>query len=256
MAIPVEDEAVPASKPPIVNMTIILLNIVIFFIGILMPWLLVPGAPSYSVVVSKLGMVPARIMAGEDLHTLITSMFLHGGLAHLLGNMLYLYIFGDNIEAVLGRWRYLAFYILSGLGATVFHIASIAFMPEEAYVNSVLRGGVNPWLIPAIGASGAISGVLGAYMVLFPASRIRVVTFWVWIPLFLEFPAYVYILFWFIYQLIMGMTVSLTGVQAGVAFWAHIGGFLTGMALLPLLAGRDVRQKILYYQRARLLRYT
>ncbi|MEB3774344.1 MAG: rhomboid family intramembrane serine protease [Desulfurococcales archaeon] len=255
MGIPVSDENVPASEPPIINMTLIILNVLIFFMGILFPGLLVPGAVSYVDVVNELGMKPAMIMAGEKLHTLLTSMFLHGGLAHLLGNMLYLYIFGDNIEAILGRWRYLLFYLISGLGASIFHIASIAFMPANALVNSVLAGGVNPWLIPAIGASGAISGVLGAYLLLFPGSRVRVVTFWAWIPLFLEFPAYAYIAFWFIYQLIMGLATSLSGVQAGVAFWAHIGGFLTGMALLPLLAGRDARVKMLMYYRARLLRY-
>ncbi|MCE4602785.1 MAG: rhomboid family intramembrane serine protease [Desulfurococcales archaeon] len=253
MGIPLEDENVPAGGPPLVNLTLILLNIAVFLVGILAPWLLLPGAVSYSVVVEELGMVPARIMAGERLYTLLTSMFLHGGIAHLLGNMLYLYIFGDNIEAVLGRWRYLAFYLISGLGAVLFHIASIAFMPAEALANSILSSGVNPWLIPAIGASGAISGVLGAYLLLFPASRIRVVTFWVWIPLFLEFPAYVYIMFWFLYQFIMGLAVSLSGVQAGVAFWAHIGGFLTGMAILPLLAGRDVRRKLLLYYKSRIL---
>ncbi|MEB3861804.1 MAG: rhomboid family intramembrane serine protease [Desulfurococcales archaeon] len=253
MGIPLEDENVPTGGPPLVNLTLILLNIAVFLVGVLAPWLLLPGAVSYSVVVEELGMVPARIMAGERLYTLFTSMFLHGGIAHLLGNMLYLYIFGDNIEAVLGRWRYLAFYLASGLGAAVFHIASIAFMPAGALANSILSSGVNPWLIPAIGASGAISGVLGAYLLLFPASRIRVVTFWVWIPLFLEFPAYVYIMFWFLYQFIMGLAVSLSGVQAGVAFWAHIGGFLTGMALLPLLAGSDVRRKLLLYYRSKIL---
>ncbi len=234
--LPLEDENVQVSRPPIVNLTIIILNIIIFFIGIMVPSLLVPGARSYNDVVSRLGMVPARIVEGEALYTVFTAMFLHGGFAHLFGNMLYLYIFGDNIEAILGRVKYLIFYIASGIGAVIFHILSIAMTPDSAIAGATVATGLNPWLIPAIGASGAISGVLGAYLIAFPHSQLRVVTFWVWIPFVFQVPAAVYIVFWFIYQLIMGLSVVFTGVQAGVAFWAHIGGFLTGMALLPLMA--------------------
>lgn len=236
--LPLEDENVPKTTPPVVNLTLITVNIIIFFVGIIAPSLLVPGARSYNDVVSRLGMVPARIIEGEALYTIFTAMFLHGGFAHLFGNMLYLYIFGDNIEALLGKVKYLAFYIASGVGAVVFHILSIALTPDEAVASATLATGINPWLIPAIGASGAISGVLGAYLVAFPHSQLRVVTFWAWIPFVFQVPAAAYIIFWFIYQLIMGLSVVFTGVQAGVAFWAHIGGFLTGMALLPLMASR------------------
>ncbi|MCE4620819.1 MAG: rhomboid family intramembrane serine protease [Desulfurococcales archaeon] len=237
MGIPVGDET-PRIEPPIVNWMLIAINVLVFFIGITMPWLLLSGAVSYEDIVYSLGMVPAYIIAGERLYTLITSMFLHGSLAHLLGNMLYLYIFGDNVENVMGRYRYIIFYILSGLGATLFHLVSIAYMPRDALVNAVLTQGVSPWLIPAIGASGAISGVLGAYIILFPSATLRVVAFWGFFPVFLSLPAAVYIIIWFIYQLIMGLTTSLTGVMAGVAFWAHVGGFLTGMALTPMFVDR------------------
>ncbi len=239
MGIPVADETPYTGVKPVVNMTLVLTNIAVFLIGVVAPWVLVPGARSYDDVIYTLGMIPAKVIDGDALYTILTAMFLHGGLAHLMGNMLYLYIFGDNIEAVMGNLRYLMFYLASGIGAVVFHLASIAFMPPQALANSILAQGVNPWLIPAVGASGAISGVLGAYMLLFPSSRVRVVTFWAWIPLFLEFPAFVYITLWFIYQLIMGLSVSLAGVHAGVAFWAHIGGFLTGMALVPFLVDRE-----------------
>jgi membrane associated rhomboid family serine protease len=184
-------------------------------------------------------MVPAYVVAGERLYTLLTSMFLHGGLAHIIGNMLYLYIFGDNVEVAMGKMRYLTFYILSGLSAALFHIVSIAFMPPEALANSILSSGVSPWLIPAIGASGAISGVLGAYLLLFPTATVRIVSFWWFFPVVLGLPAYAYILIWFIYQLVMGLAVSLTGVTAGVAFWAHVGGFIVGMALTPVFVDKE-----------------
>ncbi len=242
--LPVSDTGYRESRAfPIINTTIIILNIIIFFVGVAYPSLLIPGAIDYNEVVYELGMVPGRLLAGEGYHTLITSMFLHGGLAHLLGNMLYLYIFGDDVERVMGRLKYLLFYILSGLGATLFHVASITLMPPHLIGNAALSTGVNPFLIPAIGASGAISGVLGAYLTLFPHSEVEVLTFWGYIPIPLRMPASVYILIWFLYQLAMGLLVVFTGVQAGVAFWAHIGGFLTGIALLLVFARKRARYR-------------
>lgn len=226
---------------PLVNTTLIILNIAVFFMGVSAPQLLVPGALSYSEVVYRLGMVPGRILAGRDLYTVFTSMFLHSGLAHLFGNMLYLYIFGDDVERAMGKARYLAFYLASGVGATLFHIMSLLVIPPSLIGSAALTTGVNPFLIPAIGASGAISGVLGAYLTLFPSSEIEVLTFWGYIPVPFRLPASVYILFWFIYQLILGLFVVFTGVQAGVAFWAHVGGFLTGIALVPWFA-RNIRK--------------
>ena len=239
MALPISDENIVNARPPIVNLTLIAFNIVVFFIGLAAPGLLVPGATSYDEVVAKLGVVPARIIEGESLYTIFTAMFLHGGFSHLFGNMLYLYIFGDNVEAVMGRARYLAFYLASGVGAVVFHILSIVAMPDSLVASATLQTGINPWLIPAIGASGAISGVLGAYFAMFPHSELKIVTFWAWIPLIFRVPAAAYIIFWFIYQLIMGLSVVFTGVQAGIAFWAHIGGFLTGMALVRFMASKE-----------------
>ncbi|MEB3816855.1 MAG: rhomboid family intramembrane serine protease [Desulfurococcales archaeon] len=248
-AIPLGDEA-PRVEPPIANISLILANVIIFVVGVTMPWLLLPGAKTYNEVVYELGLVPARIVAGQRLYTIFTSMFLHGGILHLLGNMLYLYIFGDNIENVMGSKRYVVFYILSGVGATLFHVASIAFMPAKALANAALEQGVSPWLVPAIGASGAISGVLGAYLILFPSAEIRVMTLWGFIPFFLRLPASVYIIFWFVYQLMLGLSTALTGVSAGIAFWAHVGGFLTGMALTPLFV--DKKRLIRVYLEYRL----
>lgn len=247
--LPVSDTGIEGRRGfPLVNTTLILLNIIVYFIGVSAPSLLVPGAVSYDEVVYKLGMVPARLMAGTGLYTVFTSMFLHAGLVHLFGNMLYLYIFGDDVEAAMGRARYLLFYLLSGVGATVFHLMSLIIMPASLIGNAALTTGINPYLIPAIGASGAISGVLGAYLVLFPSSEVEVLTFWGYLPIPIRLPASIYILFWFIYQLILGLFVVFTGVQAGVAFWAHIGGFLTGMALLPLFEKKTMRSPQGYYE--------
>lgn len=226
MGIPIGDEDLRVRETPIVNLTLIVMNIVIYVIGITVPWLLVPGARSYYDVIWSLGVIPGYIIGGERLYTLITSMFLHGGLVHLLGNMLYLYIFGDNIEFVMGKIRYLVFYLASGIVASLTHIAIVMIGDPEALY------------IPAVGASGAISGVLGAYMYLFPYGRVRVIAFWGWIPIFLSLPALVYIGFWFIYQLLMGLTTVVAGVSVGIAFWAHIGGFVAGYILAPLIVDR------------------
>jgi len=233
LGLPLGDE-VPRTEPPKVNMTIILVNFVVYVLGLLAPWLLVSGARSYNDVINAPGLVPAYILSGQRLYTIMTSMFIHAGLMHILGNMFYLYIFGDNVENIMGGLRYFVFYILSGLGAILFHITALVFTPPSAINNVKTSTGVNPWLIPAVGASGAISGVLGAYLLAFPSASIRVMVFWGFLPFFLRLPATVYIGFWFIYQVVMALSTTFAGVMAGVAFWAHVGGFLTGMALAPI----------------------
>lgn len=148
--------------------------------------------------------------------TLVTSMFMHGGWAHLLGNMLYLLIFGDNLEDRLGRTRYLLFYLACGVIAALGHVmASVA-------MDSGLT-------TPMLGASGAISGVLGGYLVLFPRKRVRVIIF----RILTSVPAVVAIGIWFVFQLISGLG-YLGGAQTGVAYGAHIGGFLAGVILVRL----------------------
>ncbi|MBI1181623.1 MAG: rhomboid family intramembrane serine protease [Alphaproteobacteria bacterium] len=171
--------------------------------------------------VYALGMVPALLFTDLQLDpsialvpawaTLITSMFLHGGLLHLGGNMLYMWIFADNVEVALGHVKFLAFYLLCGVAAAL----------TQAFLDTESR-------IPMIGASGAISGVLGAYFLLFPRANVRVLMFpWGMVGV----PAVVVLGLWFLLQLLDG--VSATGGQGGVAFWAHVGGFLAGLALLP-----------------------
>ena len=155
--------------------------------------------------------------------TLLTSLFLHGGAAHLFGNMLYLYIFGDNVESAMGHGRFLLFYLICGVAA--------------ALTQSLLAPGST---IPLIGASGAISGVLGAYLLLFPRAHVRILFAPLPIPYLRIFsvPAVIVLGFWFLLQLLSG---SLSDIDAGgVAFWAHVGGFVAGMALVPIFKRRDV----------------
>jgi len=153
--------------------------------------------------------------------TLLTSMFMHGSIMHLFGNMLFLWIFGDNLEHALGRARYIAFYLLTGL------IASLA------HVISTFVFGDNPF-IPSLGASGAISGVLGGYLVLYPKRKVRVIM----LRMLTTVPAVVAIGLWFVFQLISAFGVIGAGPQSGggVAFMAHIGGFVAGVALVKVFS--------------------
>jgi membrane associated rhomboid family serine protease len=160
--------------------------------------------------------------------TLLTSMFMHGGIAHLLGNMLYLWIFGDNIEHAMGRTKYLIFYLLCGVLASLGHV----------YTTLEFRGNS---LIPSLGASGAISGVLGGYLLLFPQRRVTVII----LRMITEVPAIVAIGFWFLFQVINGVGMLGAGSRAGggVAYAAHIGGFIAGLVLVMFFIGKHSRPK-------------
>lgn len=175
-------------------------------------------------LVHTLGVVPSRFLASVDflqIGTLFTSMFLHGGWIHVIGNMWFLYIFGDNVEDCMGSGRYLFFYLLAGVGAGLAYI----FFAQNSSA-------------PTIGASGAIAGVLGAYLVMFP--RAKVITL---IPIFIfpwivEVPAVLFLIAWFGLQLLNGVFAIGAGsvqAQGGVAWWAHVGGFVIGLLLGRLL---------------------
>lgn len=215
--LPIGNENKP-SKRPYLNYTLIAVNIIIFFFFFIQGWRALNRA------IVSYGAIPAYILSGERLQTLFTSMFIHADILHLLGNMVYLWVFGDNIEDVLGHAMYLIFYLLGGLFASLVHICSTLlslFVRPIPYVISELS-------TPAVGASGAISAVLGAYMLIYPNARIRTLVFYFFIVTVVSVPAYYYLGFWFIYQLLMGI-ISLTGLSSGVAFWAHIGGFIFGI---------------------------
>lgn len=231
--IPLRDD-VPSRSYPFVNLALIAVNVAVFFYELLLG----PGLERF---IREFGVVPAvyfhsgyrdfwgavhRFTLEDRLVPLFTSMFLHGGWLHLGGNMLYLYVFGDNVEDRLGHLRYLFFYLLAGLTASGAHIMT------------------NPGsLVPSVGASGAIAGVLGAYLMLYPAARVVVL-----LPIFIflefvEIPALFFLGIWFLQQFLygslsLGMETAQTG---GVAWWAHIGGFLAGVTLVWAFRKRRYR---------------
>jgi membrane associated rhomboid family serine protease len=201
--IPIRDHN-PSGRVPIVTYFLILLNLGIFFYMISLPF------NELQRFVQEYAVIPADIAAGRNLSTLFTSMFLHGSFGHIFGNMLFLYIFGDNLEETYGRRRYILFYLFSGLAASGLQIA------------------VNPQLtIPTLGASGAIAGVLGGYLILFPKHRIDVIL----PPIFLfSIPAYLMLFYWIGFQFLLGFG-TLGAEGGGVAYFAHIGGFVMGVLL-------------------------
>ena len=236
MIFPIGDDNSDRTTVPIVNYILIAINVLVF--------VFLQGLGGNEQFTYAFSTVPEEIRTGEDIArpvpievgdqrgvinlqrtpgsvylTLITSMFMHGGLMHLFGNMLFLWIFGDNLEHSLGRARYLIFYLVTGL------IASLA------HVISTFVFGDNPF-IPSLGASGAISGVLGGYLVLHPKRRVQVIM----IRMVTTVPAIVAIGLWFVFQLISAFGVIGAGPQSGggVAFMAHIGGFVAGVALVKV----------------------
>jgi membrane associated rhomboid family serine protease len=217
MFIPLRDEN-PSGKFAFVNLALILANIGVFIYQIT----LTPQA--FTAFVTANAMVPARIPAFLGGHgsfeaaflPLITSLFLHAGIAHILGNMLFLWIFGDNVEATFGHLRYLLFYLVCGVGSGLTHIAF------NLYSH-----------IPALGASGAISGVLGAYIVLEPRNRILTLIF----IFVVRVPAVMVLGLWFVLQFLSGIGSLGSTANGGVAVWAHIGGFLLGL-LITLVVKR------------------
>lgn len=224
--LPLQD-TIQSRSLPIVNWTLIVLNVLAFMN-------LVALEAQAEAYVAVLGLVPARFLGQFsmlELVTLFTSMFLHGGWAHLFSNMWALYIFGDNVEDRMGSGRYLLFYLLCGLLAAVVHIG---FNPASR--------------IPTIGASGAISGVLAAYLLFFPSARVITLVPLFFLPWFVEIPAVLYIGFWFISQLFNGLLSIVTEMQAfgGVAWWAHIGGFIAGLVLGPFMVRKRYVRRVYY----------
>jgi membrane associated rhomboid family serine protease len=209
--IPIYDDN-PALGKPLLVITIIVVCIIIWF------WQSGLSYQDNNAVIVNFGLTPKVFLSGPLLSffTLFTSMFMHGGFMHLAGNMLYLWIFGDNIEGALGHFRFILFYFLCGTAAAFTQILSA---PDST--------------IPMIGASGAVSGVLGAYLIFYPRARIRTFVFLGIFITFLRLPAVLLLGFWILGQVISAV-VSNPG-SPGVAWFAHLGGFFMGMLLAPLL---------------------
>ncbi|MCC6314919.1 MAG: rhomboid family intramembrane serine protease [Thermomicrobiales bacterium] len=214
--IPIGDENVGRRAAPIVNYALIAANTIVFLFELTLS----PSAAE--AFFATFGAQPAGIVHGQHLWSVLTSLFVHSGWAHLIGNMVFLYVFGDNVEDAMGHLRYLIFYLLCGIAAAAAQIA----------VSSAST-------IPLVGASGAISGVLGAYILLFPQGRVRSLIFLGIFFTVIMIPAWVQLGLWFLLQLVLGV-VSFSGSQqnGGVAFFAHVGGFLVGMALVWLFVDR------------------
>lgn len=211
----------PRRTFPVVNILLIALNVLAFLFELSL-------GPRLEGFLMAAAFIPARALGGEgggvvpEMTSALVSMFLHGGWGHLLGNMLFLYIFGDNVEDRLGHLRYFLFYLLCGYAATFAHLFFNAFST-----------------MPAIGASGAISGVLGAYLFLYPRARIVTLVWFFIFVRFIEIPVLVYLPIWFLMQFFSGVSSLHAADQAagGVAWFAHIGGFIAGPLLILLLGG-------------------
>src|SRR6185436_2011387 len=244
MLFPIGDENRDRRTTPFVNYLLIAINVLVF--------VFLQGLGSNERFTYAYSTVPAEITCGCDKvtpdrtvehpvtgqvveipglqptlipvwFTLITSMFMHGGIAHLFGNMLFLWIFGDNVEDRLGHIRYVIFYLVCGVIASLAHVfTTVAFAGSEASM-----------LIPSLGASGAISAVLGGYLLLFPKRQVTVIISW----FITQVPAFIAIGMWFAFQLISGLGILGSGSQAGgVAYAAHIGGFIAGLLLVKVFA--------------------
>jgi membrane associated rhomboid family serine protease len=219
--LPLRDEN-PTRRFPVVTIALIAVNVAGFFYQVSLPEQLRADlvarrglVPAFVTLIPRLG--PEAVLPAAS--SFLTSMFLHGDLLHLLGNMLFLWIFGDNVEDRLGRMRFLVFYLLCGLAAAATQIAAL---PDSR--------------VPMIGASGAISGVLGAYMLLFPAARVlTLIPIFVFLQ-FVRLPAILLLGLWFLYQILHSLMAAPGG--GGVAWFAHIGGFVTGLLLIALFLPR------------------
>jgi membrane associated rhomboid family serine protease len=214
--IPIRDQ-IKTRRAPIINYLLIAANVVIFILQM-------SAGANQQALVTEFALIPSDFTDGisfGDIRDIFTSMFMHAGLVHLLGNMLYLWIFGDNVEDAMGHFNYLVFYLLGGVAASAAHI----------FVNPFSQ-------IPTVGASGAIGAALGAYLVLYPQSRVA--TF---IPLGFFFtlrllPAAVVLIMWFVLQLFSGVLSLGMEDVGGTAFWAHIGGFVFGVVIGIFFRGR------------------
>jgi rhomboid family protein len=240
MFLPYKDEN-PTELAPVATVGIILLNV--------LAWLFVQGAGADEPLarsVCRLGLIPAELLrnapagttvplgpgmrcvltAEPHVWSIFTSMFMHGGWLHIIGNMWFLWIFGNNIEDAMGHTRFVVFYLLCGCAA-----AAVQMLADPSS------------RVPMVGASGAISGVMGAYILLYPRVRVHTLVFLGIFVTTVAWPAYVILGYWFVLQLLLGTVGAVGRVQGGTAFWAHVGGFVAGMALIKLFANPEFLER-------------
>lgn len=239
--IPIKDEN-PTETFPFMTIILIAVNVVVFLWEVSLP------KPLLNKIIYTYGAIPLRIFGGGapvvfHVHgflfkpevpvvaTLFTCMFLHGGFFHLAGNMLFLWIFGNNVEDRLGHFRFLIFYLLCGILATLIHSAVTPRSP-----------------VPMIGASGAISGILGAYMIEFPWAKIKTLVFFLFFFTTIDIPAFIFIGLWFFMQYLNGIATLTAKMPTGVAWFAHIGGFISGLILYRIFPKRPRKKwKVVYF---------
>jgi membrane associated rhomboid family serine protease len=213
--LPLKDD-IPTRRTPILTIALIAVNVVVYF-------LVEQGLWDLGTVgnerVQDYGAIPDEVSNGDDLFTVLTSMFMHGSLLHLGGNMLFLWIFGNNVEDSMGRPAFLAFYLLGGVAALALHVV---IDPSSE--------------IPTVGASGAIAAVLGAYARLYPRARVVTLVFIIIIFTIVELPALLVLGAWFLLQLLPAFSEPIGDAGGGVAYFAHIGGFLFGLLAIKLFA--------------------
>ncbi|WP_323786489.1 rhomboid family intramembrane serine protease [Thalassovita sp.] len=209
--LPIRDHN-PSERTPYVTYALIVVNVLVFlsYVG------LFADQRALASFFDHWALVPARVAQGQDMITLFTTMFMHGGFMHLAGNMLFLWIFGDNLEDQMGHAGYLLFYLASGLAAALTHVIAAPYSD-----------------VPTVGASGAIAGVMGGYLLLYPKARIDILFIFIIFFRIFSVPAWMMLGVWFLLQLVSGTGADAT--TGGVAYWAHAGGFIAGFVLtLPI----------------------
>ncbi|MEE9564554.1 MAG: rhomboid family intramembrane serine protease [Candidatus Hydrothermarchaeaceae archaeon] len=206
----------PSKSRPIVTYSIVAINIAVFVYEIVLS-----ARGDVLEFIVEFALTPVHVVQGAALYTLVTSMFLHSGFMHVFSNMLYLYIFGDNVEDIMGRKRFILFYLLCGLAASA---AQLAVHPLSN--------------VPNLGASGAVAGVLGAYLIMFPRARVHCILIFGFFIRWITLPAVVVLGFWFVIQFFSGVASLpyVTQDAGGVAYFAHMGGFVAGMVLIKMFA--------------------
>lgn len=211
MFFPIKDEN-PTERKPVLTIGLIVVNVVVFLFSYF--------SGSYDQIIGTYGMIPKEIASGNNLQTIFTSMFLHGGFLHIISNVWFLWIFGDNIEDLFGRYKFLLIYFGSGIVASLAHVA---FNPTSP--------------VPTIGASGAVAGVLGAYIIKYPKAKVVTIVFLILFTI-VKIPSYIFLGVWIGMQILSATYTTVAQTPVSVAYWAHIGGFAIGAVLAMLLRER------------------